>query len=63
MHDCGESRRDRRTQEWWRDSLRPLFERLNKIPNNFCNVVKSTEVVKSNVSEHPELFQGSQMVM
>ena len=38
-----------------------FFEKLKKIPNNFCNVVESTERTAEEqcVSEHPELFQGS----
>ena len=41
-----------------------FFEKLKKIPNHFCNVVESTGRTEEQcVSEHPELFQGSQMVM
>ena len=41
-----------------------FFEKLKKIPNNFCNIVQSTErIEEKRVSEHRELFQRSQMVM
>ena len=41
-----------------------FFEKLKKSSNNFCNVVQSTERTGDQcVSEHPELFQRSQMVM